>query len=124
MCVIEKKLSSQRSLRNDSEGTARHSVPSVVSATTVEGLRAFVEENDVPSVVSATTVEGLRAFVKDMLIPNQSIAFVKEIDVPSVDPVTTVKGLRAFVKENLIQNHCSFYDSLIHFRHIYQAPKK
>jgi hypothetical protein len=37
-------------------------VPSVVSLTTVEGLRAFVKENDVPSVDSATTVEGLRAF--------------------------------------------------------------
>ena len=39
-------------------------VPSVVSLTTVEGLRAFAKENlSVPSVVSATTMEELRAIV-------------------------------------------------------------
>jgi hypothetical protein len=35
----------------------------------VKNLRAIVKENDVLSVVSVTTVEGLRAIVKDILIP-------------------------------------------------------
>jgi hypothetical protein len=51
---------------NDSSSLA--SVPSVVSATTVEGLRAFVKEISflrfVPSVDSGTTVEGLRTFLR------------------------------------------------------------
>jgi hypothetical protein len=44
----------------------------------VEGLRAIVKKNDVPSVVSGTIVEGLRAFAKDKLIYS-TVTFLSEL---------------------------------------------